>query len=103
MASSCAGRKSREGRQPPAAPPPAPTSSVLAWPQDEGDNSYDAVEAKMKTVQMTLDESLVEAVDRAAESLGTTRSGFTRDALRASLAQIRAREQERRHRAGYER
>ena len=57
----------------------------------------------MKTVQMTLDESLVEAVDRAAESLGTTRSAFTRDALRASLTLLRERELERRHRAGYER
>jgi metal-responsive CopG/Arc/MetJ family transcriptional regulator len=36
----------------------------------------------MKTVQMTLDESLVEQVDRVAQSLGTTRSAFTRDALR---------------------
>jgi metal-responsive CopG/Arc/MetJ family transcriptional regulator len=57
----------------------------------------------MKTVQMTLDDSLVEAVDRAAESLGTTRSAFTRDALRAALARIQERELERRHRAGYER
>ena len=30
----------------------------------------------MKTVQMTLDEELVEAVDEAAKRLGTTRSGF---------------------------
>ncbi len=57
----------------------------------------------MKTVQMTLDESLVEAVDRAAESLGTTRSAFTRDALRAALTSVQERELERQHRAGYER
>jgi len=57
----------------------------------------------MKTVQMILDDSLVEAVDRAAESLGTTRSGFTRDALRAALTRIQERECERRHQAGYER
>jgi hypothetical protein len=31
----------------------------------------------MKTVQMTLDEQLVKAVDSAARKLGTTRSGFT--------------------------
>lgn len=57
----------------------------------------------MKTVQMTLDESLVEQVDRAADSLGTTRSAFTRDALRAALVELKERELERRHRAGYER
>ena len=30
----------------------------------------------MKTVQMTLDEQLVKAVDSAARKLGTTRSGL---------------------------
>ena len=57
----------------------------------------------MKTVQMTLDETLVEDVDRAASSLGTTRSAFTRDALRSALSQLRRKELEARHRAGYER
>ena len=57
----------------------------------------------MKTVQMTLDESLVEQVDRAAQAQGTTRSAFTRDALRSALADLHERELERRHRAGYER
>lgn len=55
----------------------------------------------MKTVQMTLDEALVDQVDRAAEALGTTRSGFTRDALRAALSDLRRKELERRHREGY--
>ena len=57
----------------------------------------------MKTVQMTLDSSLVEAVDRAVHSLGTTRSAFTRDALQAALLRLKEEELERRHRAGYER
>jgi Ribbon-helix-helix protein, copG family len=57
----------------------------------------------MKTVQMTVDEALVEQVDRVAQSLGMTRSAFTRDALRAALADVQARELERRHRAGYQR
>ena len=57
----------------------------------------------MKTVQMTLDESLVEDVDKAATALGTTRSAFTRDALRTALARLRRQELEERHRAGYER
>jgi len=39
----------------------------------------------MKTVQMTLDESLVREVDKAAKRLGTTRSAFARKALREAL------------------
>lgn len=57
----------------------------------------------MKTVQMTLDENLVKAVDIAAKKLGTTRSGFTREALRSALKEVRARELESRQRAGYRR
>lgn len=57
----------------------------------------------MKTVQMTLGADLVEAVDRAAEQLGTTRSAFTRDALRRALARLREERLERKHRLGYER
>lgn len=57
----------------------------------------------MRTVQMTLDEDLVEAVDRAAKRLGTTRSAFTREALRQAIARLREDELERKHRAGYER
>ncbi len=55
----------------------------------------------MRTVQMTLDEELVNAVDRMAKRLGTTRSAFTREALRAALVRSREREMERRHREGY--
>jgi metal-responsive CopG/Arc/MetJ family transcriptional regulator len=50
---------------------------------------------------MTLDEGLVTAVDRAAKRLGTTRSAFTRDALREALREVRARELEKRQREGY--
>lgn len=57
----------------------------------------------MKTVQMTLDERLVAEVDRLVEKLGTSRSAFTRDALRSALEERRVRELERRHREGYER
>ena len=56
----------------------------------------------MKTVRMTLDEELVRAVDRAARRLKTTRSAFTRRALRAALADLQARDDEERHRRGYE-
>ena len=57
----------------------------------------------MKTVQMTLDEDLVEAVDRVAKKLRTSRSAFARDALRAALARVKARGLEQRHRDGYAR
>ena len=57
----------------------------------------------MRTVQMTLEEDLVAAVDKAAKKLGTTRSGFTREALRAALRTIRTKQLERRHQEGYTR
>ncbi len=57
----------------------------------------------MKTVQMTLDEDLVSAVDRAARELGTSRSAFTRAALKEALERVRARALEQRHREGYRR
>lgn len=57
----------------------------------------------MQVVQMTLDEDLVAAVDRAAKRLGTTRSGFARTALQAALGKLRTEELERKHRAGYAR
>jgi metal-responsive CopG/Arc/MetJ family transcriptional regulator len=57
----------------------------------------------MRTVQMTLDAELVAAVDKAARRLGTTRSAFARDALRAALRRIQERSLEDRHRQGYRR
>jgi metal-responsive CopG/Arc/MetJ family transcriptional regulator len=52
---------------------------------------------------MTLDEDLVTAVDRAVRRLGTTRSAFARDAMRAALERLRARDLDRRDRDGYTR
>ena len=57
----------------------------------------------MRTVQMTLDEELVEAVDSAAKRLGTTRSAFARQALREALRRIQVKELEWKHRDGYAR
>ncbi len=57
--------------------------------------SYGGQKTMMKTVQMTLDRELVEAVDRAARRLKTTRSALTREALRATLARIRVQDLER--------
>ncbi len=55
----------------------------------------------MRTVQMTLDEELVAKVDRAARKLGTTRSGFARQALKDALRRLDLRRLEAKHRRGY--
>ena len=55
----------------------------------------------MRTVQMTLDEELVRAVDQTVKRLGTTRSAFARKALQEALKKARLSELERKHREGY--
>ena len=57
----------------------------------------------MKTVQMTLDGNLIVSVDKVAKRLGTTRSAFTRQALKRALREVRINELERKHREGYKR
>ena len=57
----------------------------------------------MKTVQMTLDEALVERVDRVRKQLQLSRSALTRDALREYLARHTVAELEQKHREGYQR
>jgi metal-responsive CopG/Arc/MetJ family transcriptional regulator len=55
----------------------------------------------MRTVQMTLDDELVVRVDRIVSRLGTTRSAFTRQALRAAIEHLHLVELENKHREGY--
>ena len=57
----------------------------------------------MKTIQMTLDDDLVKAVDRVSKQLRTNRSAFTRKALREALYRYNLAQLERKHRQGYER
>ena len=57
----------------------------------------------MKTVQMTIDEELLRAVDTAVRNLGTSRSAFLREALQQALQQMQIAAMERQHIAGYER
>ncbi len=57
----------------------------------------------MKVVQMTLNDELVKEVDRVAKHLQTSRSAFTRKALREAIARYRVEQQELKHRQGYER
>ncbi len=55
----------------------------------------------MRTVQMTLDDDLVEEVDLVAKRLRITRSALARKALRESLAKYDGDRRERQHRRGY--
>jgi metal-responsive CopG/Arc/MetJ family transcriptional regulator len=50
---------------------------------------------------MTLDDDLAKKVDAIANELNTTRSAFTRDALRAAVKQYNIRRLELKHRQGY--
>jgi metal-responsive CopG/Arc/MetJ family transcriptional regulator len=51
---------------------------------------------------MTLDDDLVKAVDRVSKQLRTTRSAFTRKALREALSRYNLEKLEQKHRQGYE-
>lgn len=57
----------------------------------------------MRTIQMTLDDDLVKAVDRVSKRLHTNRSAFTRKALREALSRYSIEQLELKHRQGYER
>jgi metal-responsive CopG/Arc/MetJ family transcriptional regulator len=50
---------------------------------------------------MTLDEQLVQTVDKVAKELHTTRSAFTREALQQAIARIKVQKLEEQHRKGY--
>jgi metal-responsive CopG/Arc/MetJ family transcriptional regulator len=56
----------------------------------------------MKTVQMTLDDDLVKAVDKVAKQQKTSRSEFTRHALRDALEKVRIKQLEKAHKSGYQ-
>ncbi len=57
----------------------------------------------MRTIQMTLDDELVAAVDKLVKKLKTTRSAFARKALREAIKQVNIKALENKHRKGYER
>ena len=57
----------------------------------------------MRTIQMTLDDDLVEDVDRIVKKLNTTRSAFTRKALKEAVRQVNITMLEKKHEKGYER
>lgn len=55
----------------------------------------------MKTIQMTIDDALLQQVDRAVQDLNTTRSAFIRLALEQALRHYQVRRLEERDEAGY--
>jgi metal-responsive CopG/Arc/MetJ family transcriptional regulator len=55
----------------------------------------------MKTLQMTIDQDLLEDVDAAVEKLVTSRSAFMRAALKLALHRYGIELQESQHAAGY--
>jgi len=57
----------------------------------------------MKTIQMTIDETLLGQVDAAVLAQNTNRSAFIRQALEQVLHQWHIRELERQHAEGYAR
>jgi metal-responsive CopG/Arc/MetJ family transcriptional regulator len=57
----------------------------------------------MRTVQMTLDDELVSAVDKIVKKLKTTRSAFARKALKDAIRQANINMLENKHKEGYKR
>ena len=57
----------------------------------------------IKTIQMTIDEPLLEEVDEVIQDLKTTRSAFIRSALRVALRQHVISKLEQEHAEGYAR
>ncbi len=55
----------------------------------------------IKTVQMTIDDSLLQQVDRTVQELNTTRSAFIRLALEQALRQYQVRRLEEQDAVGY--
>ena len=57
----------------------------------------------MRTIQMTLDDELVDELDQIVKEAKTNRSAFTREALRKALAYHHHQKLLKKHREGYQR
>ena len=55
----------------------------------------------MKTIQMTIDDYLLQRVDQTVSALQTTRSAFIREALEQALRSCQVRRLEERDAVGY--
>jgi len=56
-----------------------------------------------KTIQITIDDSFLQRVNRATQALGITRSVFIRKALELALRELAIDEMEQKHSSGYQR
>lgn len=56
----------------------------------------------MKTIQMSIDEALLQDIDTLIQSLNVSRSAFIRELLRDALHQHKIEQLEAQHRRGYE-
>ncbi len=55
----------------------------------------------MRTMQMALDDELVDAVDKVVKKLKTTRSAFTHQALHNAITKANIKQMEGKHREGH--
>lgn len=51
----------------------------------------------MKTIQMTIEDSLLEEIDNAVKALDTTRSAFLRDSAKIRLLKLKFAEMDRQY------
>ena len=56
----------------------------------------------MRTIQITLDDDLIDTVDKMLKKLKMIRSAFARQALRNALVQANIKQMENKHKNGYE-
>lgn len=56
----------------------------------------------MKTIQVRIDESLLEVLDKTVEELQTTRSAFLQEALKQAVSVYLIRRREEQDEAGYQ-
>ena len=61
------------------------------------------ISKSMKTIQLTIDEKLLKAIDRMCRTRRTTRSAWIRSALQTELSRESVRAEESLQRVGYER
>jgi metal-responsive CopG/Arc/MetJ family transcriptional regulator len=64
-------------------------------------NESNKVRTVARKSRLTLDEDLLESLDIVVKELNTTRSAFTREALREAVKRYNIRRMEEKHRRGY--
>ncbi len=72
-------------------------------PSDSSADNHPHRGKSLKTIRMTIDEPLLEEVDRVIRDLKTTRSAFIRSALQLALRQHAISQLEQQHAEGYAR